>query len=168
MDIFTAEMSSGLIKTMLIRPIARIKIYLAKVSAVGVFVLAHILFVAAFAGIFSAILGQTNMAVAVCAYLITFVPLLGFIFVAALVAQFVKNGLLGMLLCIFFTLACYALEVFFTLGSAFVFTRHLSMYKLLLTENIQASNVVSALLIIAAYVGVTFTAGYLLFERKEF
>jgi len=170
MDLFTGEMSSLAIRNVLIRPITRTKIYLAKVCAVCGFILAQILFVGILSAVIFVFIGSgVGSAVKIfVSYIITFVPMISLVFVAAFISQIVKNGLLGMLLCIFFLLGAYILEAFVPFASAFLFIRHINLYKMLLTGNIQLYGIFSALFIIAAYIGVSFTAGALLFDKKEF
>ena len=170
MDVFSGEMANLTIRNALIRPVTRTKIYLAKVCAVCAFILVQIFFAAAFCGVFSAIMGDGAATVAknAAAFAVTFVPMAAFAFLAAFVTQIVKKGLLGMLLCILFLIASYAAEALAPTVSAFLFVRHIGLYKMLLTGNIQFTGIFAALFIIAAYIGVTFTAGALLFERKEF
>ena len=169
LDLFTAETGTGLIKNVLVRPITRMKVYLSKVSAVGIFILFQIFSIIIFCAIISVIgnYAASTIVMGALSYIISFIPLIAFIFITAFIAQIVKNGLLGMLFCIFFSLICYATEIFFTSASAFVFTRHLKMYKMILTTNTHESGVVAALLIIGAYIMFSFTAGFLLFDKKE-
>ena len=170
LGVFTGEMSSLIIRNVLIRPVARAKIYLAKVCAVCAFILVQILFVAVANLVFSVCTGGDILYALknVAAFIITFIPMIAFVFTAAFIAQLVKNSLLGVVLCVFFLLAAYCAEIFVPMLSNFLFVRHINLYKMLLTGNVQFYAVFSALLIITAYVGVTFTAGVLLFEKKEF
>ena len=170
MDTFSGEMSNLTIRNALIRPVTRTKVYLAKVGAVCVFILAQITFTAVCGAVFSIFIGDGAAVIgkSAAAFLITFIPMAAFAFTAALISQLVKNSLLGMLLCIFFLLASYAAEALAPIASAFLFVRHIGLYKMLLTGNIQPYGLFSALFIIAAYIGVTFTAGALIFEKKEF
>ena len=169
-DIFTEEMSSLTIHNVLVRPVTRTKIYLAKICAVCAFMLIQIVFAAVFGAVFSIFMGGGVISAIknIAAYVITFIPIIAFVFMAAFISQIVKNGLLGMVLCIFFLLVSYLAEVFSPIISTFLFVRHINLYKMILTGNIQLTGIFSALLIIVAYIGVTFTAGALIFEKKEF
>ena len=170
MDIFTGETTNLTIRNVLVRPVTRTKVYLAKVCAVCGFILIQILYAGILSAIVSAFTGSDagSAIIVFAAFVITFVPMIPFVFVAAFLSQTVKNGLLGMLLCILFLLVSYALEAFVPVVSAFLFVRHINLYKMILTGNIRLYGIFSALFILAAYVGVTFTAGALLFEKKEF
>ena len=132
MDVFAGEMSNLSIRNVLIRPVTRTKIYLAKACAVCAFILAQILFVGIFGAIFSGIMGDGALTVVrnIAAFIITFIPMIAFVFMASCVSQIVKNGLVGMLLCIFFLLVAYVLEALAPTISAFLFVRHVNMYKM--------------------------------------
>jgi len=170
MDIFTGEMDDQTIRNALVRPVARMKIYLAKVCAVCTFIFVQILLVGVIWASVSVYLGEKagNALKNIAAFAISFIPMIAFVFFAAFVAQIAKNGLIGMLLCIFFLIVSYTTEALAPTAAAFLFTRHINLHKMLLTGNIQFSGSFSALLIIVAYIGVTFTAGVLIFEKKEF
>ena len=170
LEIFTQEMSTGLIRNILIRPITRIKVYSSKIMAIGIFILFQIITIIIFCTLISLIsrYNINTIATGIMSYLISFIPLLAFVFVAALIAQLVKNGLLGMLFCLFFTFVCYATELFFVYASAFIFTRHLKMYRMVLTDNINGTGIISALLIIGAVILCSFASGFLLFSKKEY
>ena len=170
MDIFRGEMSNLTIRNSLLRPVSRTKLYLAKACAVCVFIFSQILFVSVSGAVASIALGDPagTLLYNVAAFVISFIPMIALIFFTAFVSQIVKNGLLGMLLCIFFLLISYAAEALAPMVSAFLFMRHINMHTMLLTGNIHFYGIFSAMFIIAAYIGVTFTAGALLFERKEF
>ena len=169
-DVFSGEMSSLIIRNTLLRPVTRTKIYLAKVCAVCAFILGLILFTALYMLAYSILVGDSVITTIknFAAYVITFIPITAYVFMAALISQIVKNSLFGMVLCIFFLLCSYSIEALSPIISAYIFVRHINLYKMLLTGNIQLYAIFSALLIIAAYIGVTFTAGVLIFEKKEF
>jgi|GEM_PF-5880182 len=170
MDVFTKEMNNSAIKNAIIRPVTRTKVYLAKVFAVCAFILSQIVFVGIVGTAVTMSMGGSSMSMAksAAAYAITFIPLIAFVFLAAFIAQIVKNGLLGMLLGILFLIVSYVTEMFMPYVSAFIFVRHINIYKMIITGNIQFQGILSALFIIIAYIGVTFTAGTLIFNRKEF
>ena len=155
MSIFADETSDETITNTLIRPIERVKVYLAKICAICVFILAHILFVGL-------------LMLKVPAFLISFIPMIAFVFFAAFISQLVKSGSFGMLVCLLFLLASYAAQVFMPAASAFLFVRQISLYQLLLTSGTPLFSIFWAFFIIAAYIILTFAIGVFLFERKDF
>ena len=170
MDVFNGEVSDMTIRNVLIRPVTRLKIYLAKVCAVCVFILVQILFTTLFVTVFSIFIGESAASVvnAAAAFIITFIPMTAFVFTAAFVSQLVKNGMLGMLLCIVFLLISYTAEALAPAVSAFLFVRYIGLYKMLLTGDVYPYGVLTALIIIASYVVASLTAGALIFGKKEF
>jgi len=171
-DLLTVESSDNTMKAMVCRPVERWKLYFSKILAVVVyaaFYLGCIFVVSAVLNqLFERPLGVSELLVALASYALTLVPLAILAAFAAFVALLGKSGTLTMFVLVFLYLLLNVLPVFFPVLSEMLFTSYLGWYRLWVGALPGTSRLVHMLLIVFGYGVVFFTAGSLIFERKEY
>ena len=171
-DLLTVEGADGTMKAMVYRPLERWKLYYSKILAVVTYAaiyLACIFFVSAVLNqIFGRALGLEEFFAALASYTLTLVPLAILASFAALVALMGKSGTLTMFLLLFAYLLLNVLPVFFPILNEMLFTSYLSWYRLWIGALPGSAKLLHMLLIVLGYGVVFFTAGSLIFEKKEF
>lgn len=167
MEIFSAEYMNKTITNILIRPISRFKIYLSKIAALCTFIMMHLIILFFTTRILN-LSSNINIARLAFAFFISVYPLTALSIIIALISQIIKNGFLGMLFSMILLLGLKAMEIFFTVPSAFVFTKYLNWYKLFTMNALSLKHITVTFLLITAYSIFAFTLGFILFERKEF
>jgi len=171
-DLITVEGADNTMKAMLSRPIERWKLYFSKILAVVAysgFYLACIFVVTAVLNqIFGRPLGVSEFFAALASYALTLVPLAILASFAALVALFGKSGTLTMFILLFAYLLMNVAPLFLPVLSEMLFTSYLSWHRLWIGAFPGTTRLIHMLLIVGGYGVVFFTAGSLLFERKEY
>lgn len=171
-DLFTVESSDNTMKAVLVRPVSRWKLYLAKLSAVLayvavylgiVFVLTSVLY-----GISRGGVDFGELATSFLAYLLTLVPLSVLICAAGMVAVSMGSGSLVMFVLLLGYLVLNTLPVIFPVLTELLFTSYLGWYKLWIGTLPDPAKLIRMLLTVVGYWAVFFTAGTLIFDRKEF
>jgi ABC-2 type transport system permease protein len=152
--------------------VERWKLYAAKLLAVltyaalylgSVFVLS-----AALNQIFATPLGLLELLQNLASYVLTLIPLAILCCFASLVALLGKSGTLTMFLLLLSYMVLGALPIIFPVLSEMLFTSYLGWYKLWVGILPDPAKLLHMLLIVAAYGTAFFTAGSLLFDRKEY
>ncbi|MCL2385920.1 MAG: ABC transporter permease [Defluviitaleaceae bacterium] len=171
-DLITAESSDSTMKAMICRPVERWKLYTAKLLAIVsyaavylgcIFVLSTLVNLATGSGI-----GFSGIFNALVAYVITLFPLAVLATFAALVALFGKSSTLTMLLLIVIYATLNVLPFLFPSLFDMLFTSYLGWYRLWIGVLPNASRILHMLAIVGGYGIVFFTAGSLIFDRKEY
>ena len=171
-DLITVEGSDKTMKAMVFRPVERWKLYASKILAVVVyagFYLASVFIVCtALNLLFGKPMGFSDYLVSLASYTLTIAPLAILACFAALVALLGRSGTLTMFLLLISYLLLCVLPMFFPVLSEMLFTSYLGWYRLWIGALPAASKLLHMLLILFGYGTVFFTAGSLLFERKEY
>ena len=171
-DLLTVEGADNTMKAMICRPAERWKLYTSKILAVVTYAavyLASVFVVCAVLNqVFGKPLGVADLLVALASYALTLIPLAILASFAALVALWGRSGTLTMFLLLISYLALNVLTIFFPVLSEMLFTSYLSWYRLWIGALPGAVKMIHMLLIILGYGTVFFTAGSLVFDRKEY
>lgn len=175
-DLITAETS--IIKSTLSRPVARYKLYSGKMLAITTYVafyLACIYVVSAFLNQLltratgtGRPLGLLELVDAFFAYVLTVPPLLVLTLFAGFIALFGRSPSLTMFLLVVLYIIMRVLPIAFPIFSELLFTSHIGWYRLFVGISPTASRLVHMLLILVGYGAVLFTAGSLIFDKKEY
>ncbi len=167
MELFTDQYNDKTILNILSRPVTRFKIYLSKIVAVGIFILLHltVVLLITLALNFSSHISLVKLVVA---YFVSAYPLFVLAMVVGLIAQVVKNGLIGMLFSIILLVLAKALEIFLVVPSAFLFTTYFDWYKMFIMNTPNVSHIVITFMLMTAYGLFTYVLGCWLFDKKEF
>ncbi|MCX7748358.1 MAG: ABC transporter permease [Clostridia bacterium] len=172
-DLFSEEYTKGTIKVALLRPIARYKIYLAKIVAVGIYIAANLLLIFITSSIASLFLGVGDHLAAstlqnLAAYIMALFPLLLVAVISSFVSQFFKSGsgALAAMVLIYFILKLSplllpALSTFSPLA-AFDF------YSLWTGSTLSPGNIFLMFMFMLSYYIIFLAPGIYLFDKKDF
>lgn len=171
-DMFNGEFSSNTMKLTLTRPVSRIGVYSAKVSALAVFILANLLFVmilSILAGLLfnPSSTGSLGLAKVVVAYAATFFPIFVFGLLVVCLSNALRSGLAVFFLSVLIFVVFYAAGVLFSAYSSFFITSLFDWYSLWISESINGFKIFRQILIMIGSGIMFFTAGFYLFDRKD-
>ncbi|MDD6214297.1 MAG: ABC transporter permease [Firmicutes bacterium] len=168
-DIFCGELSGGTIKTTLLAPASRLKVFLAKTAAATTFSTAMLMFAMLVSFAVSVVIGHTEFKVLriFAAYIVSAVPLCAVCLMAALVCNIAKGSGMSFMLCFIVFMVFKTFEVIYPAYSTFFFTSGLSMYVLVYAPLIGFAKLLRMLLVSAGWCIMLFSAGYMVFETKE-
>ncbi len=171
-DLFTVEASDSTMKASLIRPVERWKLYSAKLCAVMLYAAGYLICIFVFSSLIQAAFGQVDslksLLLSFVSYLLALVPLAVLCCFASLIALFGRSGTLVMFLLILAYLLLCVLPFVIPVLSQLLFTSYLGWYKLFVGALPAFSSLSNMLLIVLGYGTVFFTAGSLIFDRKEY
>jgi len=171
-DLITVEAVDNNMKAMIYRPVERWKLYASKILVVVTYAALYLACVFVLSTLLNQILGRplraSELFVALVSYAMTLIPLAILASFAALIALLGRSGTLTMFLLLLAYFLLSALPVFFPLFNEMLFTSYLSWYTLWIGVLPSASKMIHMLAIVFGYGIVFFTAGSLVFERKEF
>ncbi|MFC5406199.1 ABC transporter permease subunit [Cohnella soli] len=171
-DSFPQEVSSRTLKLALLRPVTRMKVYLAKLSAIAIGVAALMLLLLTVTLISNAMAGSVGQSfhewfVFAKAYFAGFISMLALATVFSMVAQLFRSAS-GFLI---FSIVLYAaakIAPYFVGGfSAFSLASYTDWYVLWLSGTVATSRLFSSFLFLLSGTVLFFSLGYTLFDRKE-
>lgn len=167
-DMYCGEFSNDTIKTTLMRPVSRSKVYLAKVLAAATFLLFNLLFTFLAASVVSFLTGGAGFGIldALTSYLMSFFPLMVFALLVILVANFSRGSASAFLIAVVLFLALKGCEFAFPAYKSFFFTSAFDWYKLFIGTYFNAAKVLRLFLVLAGYGMVFYSAGLYLFEKR--
>ena len=171
-DLITVEGADNTMKAMICRPIERWKLYASKLLTVIIYAALYLTCVfiicVALNQIFGKPLNIVDLLISLASYALTLIPLAILASFAALIALMGKSGTLTMFLLLLTYMLLNVLPVFFPVLSEMLFTSYLSWYKLWIGALPGTSKLIHMLLIVLGYGTVFFTAGTLIYDRKEY
>jgi ABC-2 type transport system permease protein len=171
-DLITVEGSDGTMKAMICCPVERWKLYASKLVSVLTYGIAYLVGVYIVCAAANQIFGSPQsipaLLTALASYTLTIVPLAVLAAFAALVALWGRSGTLTMFILLFAYIILNALPMFFPVLSEMLFTSYLNWYRLWIGALPDASKMIHMLLIVLGYGVVFFTAGSLIFDKKEY
>jgi len=172
-DCFSGEFAHNLMRVTLTRPVSRFKIFTAKISAIAVFIFAN-LFLLLILSISAGFLFNANSATIgfslkiILAYLVSLIPMLVLSLAIVLLANILKTGTSVFFISILAFIVLKAAGVFFSAYDSMLITSQLDWFNLWLANSLPLSKIIRQLLIMLGYAIMFFTAGYYLFDKKEF
>jgi ABC-2 type transport system permease protein len=171
-DLITVEGADNTMKSMIYRPIERWKLYFSKILAVMTYAAVYLFCVfvvcVVLALLFGSMLHVSEFFIAFASYALTLAPLCILTAFAALVALFGRSGTLTMFILLFLYLMLNALPIFFPFLNEMLFTSYLGWYRLWIGALPGTAKLIHMLLIVLGYGVVFFTAGSLLFDKKDY
>jgi ABC-2 type transport system permease protein len=171
-DVFTGEFSQNSMKIALTRPVTRLKLFTAKLSAIAFFVLANLLIVMLLSILTGFIFNTASITVSgfiriIISYLITLIPILAMILIVVVLANVFRSGSATFFLCIILFLVFKVLGYVFTQYSSLFITSMLGWYNLWIADSIPLFKILRLFLIMSGYGIMAFSAGYYLFDKKD-
>jgi len=171
-DLFAAEAHDGVIRASLTRPVDRIALFTGKLAAVMTYAAVYLGCIFLTGLIVSFIMTGPDALWPILAglgsYLLTLVPLAVLACFAALVAQTSKSGTLVMLLCLLIYLAAKVVTIFIPVTTELLFTSFLGWHKLWIGAAPSAGKLLNVTLTVLGYGALFFTAGSMIFTRKDY
>jgi ABC-2 type transport system permease protein len=171
-DLITVEGAENTMKAVICRPVERWKLYISKILAVLSYAALYLFCLLVICAIMTQVLGKPlgagEFIISFVSYALTLIPLAILAAFAALIALFGKSGTLTMFLLIIIYILLNVMPIFFPVLTEMLFTSYLSWHRLWIGALPGASKMLHMLIIIFGYGVVFFTAGSLLFDRKEY
>ena len=128
-----------------------------------------LLFTMAVSFLTSVVIGHTQFKIIkiILSYVISIIPLAAFCTLAVAVANIAKGSGSSFMLCVVIFLVFKILEIFNPAYSSLFFTSGLNMYVLLNAPFIVFTKLIRLVIISVGYIVMLFSAGFMLFDRKE-
>ncbi len=169
-DAFTGEFASDTMKITVTKPVTRLKIYLAKLSAVGVFVLVNLGIVMVLSMLVTVVFYTKLISVVwaldvVVAYVATFFPMMVLAVVVAWFANVLKSSTGVFFLSVLVFVVLRALG-FVSVLSPVLITSLLDWYGLWISAYPPVGSILRSIAVLAAYLMVFFALGYRRFDRR--
>lgn len=172
-DSFSGEFSQNTMRITLTRPVSRFKLFSAKVTAIGVFIFV-ILGLLLLLSLLTGFLFNSDSASfegfvkTILSYSVSFIPMFVLALGIVLIANLLKSGISVFFVSILGFIVLKALGIVFTQYSGLLITSYIDWYNLWLASSFPFLKILRQLLIMTGYAIMLFTAGYYLFDKKEF
>lgn len=172
-DSFSGEFTHNSMRITLTRPVSRFKLFTAKITAITLFVLAILVLLFLFstlAGLFFNANSATASAFvrAMLAYVASLFPLIVLVLGIVLLANIFHSGISVFFVSILVFLAFKVVGLVFLRYANLLPTTQLDWYNLWLVNTFPLGKILRQLLIMIGYAIIFFTAGFYLFDKKEF
>ncbi|MCB8815873.1 ABC transporter permease [Desulfosporosinus shakirovi] len=172
-DSFSGEFNQNSMRITLTRPVSRFKIYTAKITAIVLFILGALLLLLVFS-LLAGFIFNTNSATldslgrTVFSYFVSLLPLTVLALAIALLANIFKSGIAVFFVSVLAFLALKVLGVLFSQYSSLFLTTQLDWYNLFLVNSFPILKILRQFLIMLGSGIMLFTAGFYIFDKKEF
>jgi len=171
-DLITTEAADHTMKAMIVRPVARWKLYAGKLSAIMTYVIIYLACVFTVSAALHQLLGRgmglETFLTTLSAYLLTIPPLIVLACFSAMLALMGRSASMTMLLLVGIYLAMNVLPFLVPNTSELLFTSYMSWHRLWIGALPRTSRLVHMITILVGYGVVFFMAGSLIFDRKEY
>ena len=172
-DSFSGEFSLNSMRITLTRPVSRFKIFTAKIVAIVLFILAMLLLLLVFS-MLAGFIFNTNSATldsltrTVFSYIVSLLPMVVLALGIVFLANLFKSGISVFFVSILAFIALKVLGVIFSRYSSLFMTTQLDWYNLFMVNSFPLGKIVRQFLIMVGSGIMLFTAGFYLFDKKEF
>jgi ABC-2 type transport system permease protein len=172
-DSFCGEFSQNTMKITLTRPITRLKLYSAKIASICVFIFSLLMLSMVFS-IISGLIFNSNsfnfldIFKIIISYTVTLLPMVILCLVIVLFANIFKGGIAVFFLSILIFIAFKAFEIFLPAYSGIFFTSMFGWYNLWIMDSIPVFRIFIEFMMMLSYAIILFTAGYYVFDNKDF
>lgn len=172
-DSFSGEFSQNSMRITLTRPVSRFKIFTAKITAIVLFILATLLLLLIFS-MLAGFIFNTNSATldslarTVFSYIVSLLPMVVLALGIVLLANLFKSGISVFFVSILAFIVLKVLGVVFSQYSSLFMTTQLDWYNLFMVNSFPLGKIVRQFLIMLGSGIMLFTAGFYLFDKKEF
>ena len=172
-DSFSGEYSQNSMRITLTRPVSRFKVFTAKITAITLFIFGTLLLILVFS-LLAGFIFNTNSASfdslgrIVFSYLVSLLPLTVLALGIVLLANLFKSGIAVFFMSILIFLACKVLGILFSQYSSLFLTTQLEWYNLFLVNSFPVIKIIRQFLLMLGAGVMLFTAGFYIFDKKEF
>ncbi|GCD09341.1 ABC transporter permease [Clostridium tagluense] len=170
---FSGEFSHNTMKIALTRPISRLKFYVAKLTAIMLFILANLLFVMIFSILAGCLFNSNSFTLGsvfkiIISYTVTLIPMVILSIIIAFFTNIIRSGIGVFFLSIFAFVTFKGLGVIFYRYAGIFITSMTNWYTLYNMDTIPTIKIFLQFMMMLSYGIIFFTAGYYLFDKKEF
>ncbi|TYQ14935.1 UNVERIFIED_CONTAM: ABC-2 type transport system permease protein [Acetivibrio alkalicellulosi] len=171
-DIFSVEFNQNTLKILLVRPVSRLKLFTAKISAIGVFIMGILLLVMMLSILSGLLFNPESFTFlglyrTVISYLVTFIPVMVFALIVVFLCNFVKSGTTVFFITIIMYIAFRGIGIVFPKYSSLFVTSMFNWYNLWIADKIHFLKLAREFLIMIGCAIMFFTAGFYLFDKKD-
>lgn len=172
-DSFSGEFSQNSMRITLTRPVSRFKIFTAKITAIVLFILVMLFLLLVFS-MLAGFIFNTNSANldsvtrTVFSYIVSLLPMAVLALGIVLLANLFKSGISVFFVSILAFIVLKVLAVIFSRYSSLFMTTQLDWYNLFMVNSFPLGKIVRQFLIMVGSGIMLFTAGFYLFDKKEF
>ncbi len=171
-DVFAGEFSHNNMKIILTRPISRLKIFSAKLTAVSFFVLANLIVVMLLSTLTGFLFNSASISVTaivriLISYFVTVIPVMTLAIIISVFANILKSGSAVFFMSILLYIVLKALGYVFPQYSSLFVTSMLDWYNLWIADSIPVLKALRLFLIMLGYSITAFTAAFYLFDKKD-
>jgi len=171
-DMFSGEAASRTLKNMLVRPIARSKIFVSKVLVIALFILAElgIIWLTSFVtGLFMT--SESMLPVifeGIMAYELSFFPMMVLGLIAVLIAVCVDSSIGAFALSTLVYIVAKLLPYIFPQAAAWSAFTYTDWHMMWIGNAVFTGNLIQVFTLLLSSCIISFTAGWYLFEKKQF
>lgn len=172
-DSFSGEFSQNSMRITLTRPVSRFKVFSAKITAIVLFIMATLLLLLVFS-MLAGFIFNTNSATldsftrTVFSYVVSVLPMIVLALGIVLLANVFKSGISVFFVSIVAFIVLQVLGVLFSQYSSLLMTTQLDWYNLFLVNSFPVAKIMRQFLIMLGSGLMLFTAGFYLFDKREF
>ncbi len=172
-DSFSGEFSQNSMRITLTRPVSRFKIFCAKIMAIVLFILAMLLLLLILSMLVGVIFNTNSgtlhsFVMTIFSYLVSLLPMVVLALGIVLLANLIKSGISVFFVSILVFIVLKVLGLIFSQYSSLFMTTQLDWYNLFLINSFPVGKIVRQFLIMLGSGIMLFTAGFYLFDKKEF
>jgi len=170
---FSGEFSQNTMKIALTRPISRLKFFIAKLTAIMLFILANLLFVMIFSILAGLLFNSNSFTIKdfleiLLSYTVTLMPMVILSIIIVFFTNIIRSGIGVFFLSIFVFVIFKGLGIIFYRYAGVFITSMMSWYTLFLMDTIPTFKIFLQFMMMLSYGIIFFTAGYYIFDKKEF
>ena len=168
-ELFSGEIADKTLKLVLTMPISRLKVYVSKIVAIGIYIFINLLVLFLVSTISSLCLnlGTISIYPVFLSYLIDMVPALILSIFAAFIVQFFRSNSSAIVSCILIFIGVRVVALLNSGLNNNMFTAYLDWYSLWFRSGVNILRTGNIFLLMLSYGIIFFTVGYYLFDKRE-
>jgi ABC-2 type transport system permease protein len=168
-ELFSGEIADKTLKLVLTMPISRLKVYISKIVAIGIYIFINLLVLFLVSSVSSLFLklGTISIFPVFISYLIDIVPALILSIFAVFIVQFFKSSNSALVSCILIFVGIRVVTIFNSGLNNNMFTSYLDWNSLWFRGGVNLLRTGNIFLLLLSYGIIFFTLGYYLFDKRE-
>jgi ABC-2 type transport system permease protein len=172
-DSFSGEFSQNTMKIALTRPVTRLKFFAAKLTAIFIFILFNLLVVMVLSLAAGIIFNSNSLSLRgiiniIISYLVSSVPMIVLAMLIVVLSNIIRSSTGVFFISILIFLAFKVFEIVFSRYSGLFFTSMFDWYTLWTMSSFPLLKLIRKFMMLISYGIILFTAGYYLFDKKDF
>lgn len=172
-DSFSGEFTGNTMKIAITRPISRLKFFIAKITAIIIFVAANLLLLMVLSTLAGIIFNNGTITISglvrvIIAYTVTVLPMAILVLVIVTLANILKNGIAVFFLSILIFIVFKVFGILYYDLSPLLFTSMFSWYNLWILNSLPLIKIFRTFMLMAGYGIILFSTSYYIFDNKDF